>query len=152
MMKFGKLLTRAITPCLISFASPAHGAAINVQSTSDDTVGSQLVYAIKNKIAQSAIHREVNTPDDAAFIVYIVTIKADEAESSTSYSMIITMKDFKYPHGMPYYITNFVGNCGVAVIDSCASAAVARIDQNIQPIIQEYDEEIKKSQPSPSSK
>lgn len=136
----GGLLSFAI----LGFLSPiyAHAADIYVDVTADDTAGRQFAYELRERVAQSARHNLVHSPDDAAFVLAIVTMD-DEKSYSTVYSATLTMQNFSDPDMFSYFIESWVGRCGASVMQSCAAKLSADVDAEIEPIVRAVSEVLK---------
>lgn len=130
-------MVRYVICGLIAFAAvgytPLHAANIYVEVSSDETVGRQLAYEIREKIAGSNRHDLVTSPDDAAFTLQIVTLD-DSDGSQTVYALSLTLTNFYEPKMYQYFISSWVGRCGRDVLLSCASNVAAEIDLEIEPI------------------
>jgi len=125
----------------LSISTIASSASIMVTSTSEDTVGQSIVYNLRNKIAQSSLHKIVYTREQAGFIIAIVTLKQDDG--SAAYSAVLLMPPFD-KKGFDYYVTSIVGYCGSNVTERCGANILASFDQDMTDISTAVQETIKK--------
>ena len=131
---------------LLTFTvSPVAAASLHITVNAPDKVGKNLVYEIREKIATSARNKLVIDENDAAFGLKIVTIDPDDESNRTVYSLTLTMKQLAKDDSFDYYITSWVGVCGSSKTTSCASTLAADIDSEIQPIVEIFLKNLKKS-------
>lgn len=115
----------------LSFSALAQ-MKIYVAPSTQDIVGSRLVYAIKEGIRRSSGMSLVDRDEDSALTVNIVTLDPDQGSQMSStrtiYSVVWTVKTF---HATPVdmYLTNSVGLCGAGKVSECADTLVANTDE-----------------------
>jgi len=117
---------------LAAWSSAAPAASIMVRSTSDDAVGQSIVYNLRNEIAGSALHKVVYNPEDAGFIISVITLKLDDGRSVYSATLLVPPFDGK---GFDYYLTGVVGYCGSSVTKSCGSGILSSFDKDIADVV-----------------
>jgi hypothetical protein len=118
----------------IAAAQQATKAAIYVEYTTEDNQGHRLAYAVKEQIRTSAGMRLVDSAGDSGLQVHLGSIDSSGTQTQTAYSVAYTVRDFSHPDGFPYYLDSTGGICGAQVIDQCANAIVARLDNNLSLI------------------
>lgn len=101
----------------------AEGAAVPilVSATSNDELGRQLVYFLKQDIVRSAEFKLVYTMGQASYVIGIVSIpsyKNGDTEWSTAYSGVLIGSS-------GFFFTQEVGVCGRNNIRSCAATLLA---------------------------
>jgi hypothetical protein len=109
----------------------AHAATIMIESKSDDTVGQNVVYNLRNQISRSSVHKLVYSRDDAGFVISIVTLP--DSDGSTIYSAALLMPPFN-KKGFDYYINGLVGSCGSRVVENCAANILSGFDDDMARI------------------
>ena len=119
---------------LLLSTNTAFSAPIYVSHSGDDLVGQRLTYGLREAIAKSAQHRIVYAEKDAAFSIFLVTVKNGD-DPVTSYSAVLTIPQ-PSGKGLNYYVTSVAGNCGSSRIPSCADNIMAMFDDDITSIIQ----------------
>ena len=140
-----------VTAALVLTLSPTVTAQTPVYlgATAEDSVGSRLVYAMKEKIRRSAGITLVDRDQDGRIKVQIVTLDPDNGEYAgrrTIYSVVWTAKTF---HDTPVdmFLTNSVGLCGTSRVQECADGLVADTDSQaarIRTLIQNAVERTQK--------
>ena len=126
-------LTAAVSLTLWwSTAAAAPQAAVAVMTTTPDAVGQRLAYRVKEKIRRSAGMHLVADEKHSAIQLRLVTVDPSQANEghSTAYSATWTMKNFTGGIGQ-VYLTQYVGICGTARLDTCAENLVAITDRQI---------------------
>lgn len=117
---------------LLLFVSQAHAQLhVYIDATADDIVGSRLVYAVKESIRRSAGMSLVESEQNAALSVRIVTMNPTRDENGsiqTVYSAVWTMRTL-HERPVNMYLTQTVGICGQNRIAGCADALVADTDK-----------------------
>ena len=122
--------------CAVLSIAPvmAYGQAqmpVFIESAAQDTVGSRLAYAIREKVRQSSGFALVTTTDGALFRIGLVTLdpnaNASTAGYSTIYSVVLTA--WRPQTKTWTYINKFVGNCGSARVNECAESVMAEADK-----------------------
>lgn len=106
---------------------------VEVVSTSDDSVGQRLVFAIKEGIRASR-SMELTVEDRPRIRIDIVTLDPDRGDRgmSTVYSIVWT---FDGPtQALPSYLTTSVGTCGASRVRDCADGLVADTDRQIEKL------------------
>lgn len=109
--------------------------AVFVESSTDDTLGRQLAFYIKEQIRRSGAFREAFQKSDSVFTIGFVTIDPDSEMTSRgtrtiySYTIQLTNKG-----GLPYYITSIVGACGRQVLEGCSADLFASLGEQLEEI------------------
>lgn len=122
---------------------------VHVISTADDTVGSRLVFGIREGIRRSSGMELVSLESDALVTIRIVTIdpsaNTESAGHQTVYSMVVTAKTM---HETPVdmYLENIVGHCGARRVSECADGLVAATDKWAEKVVGWLQEFIKRSE------
>jgi len=127
----------------LSFAARA-AMPVEIVSTADDPVGSQLVYSVKEKIRQSS-SLELSLDDPAVRMqAQIVTLERDPSNPgvATVYSVVLTWDNTEQP--FPFYLTQYTGYCGSSSVNSCASTIVAKISETSDAVIRLLASKLKK--------
>jgi hypothetical protein len=107
---------------------------IYIDSTSNDSVGQTLSYAIRERVRRSASMALAAQDRDAKIVLRIVTIDPDQgansAQNMTVYSATITMWS---AHNFPLevYLNSRVGLCGAQRIEQCALRITAQLDEEV---------------------
>lgn len=128
--KMWALVFLVLTAIAATTAS-AQQAGVYIDATSEDVVGKQLVFELREVIRRSASMTLADREQDARFILRLVTLDPDDganARAMTVYSAVITMNTL---HDTPIemYLTNRVGTCGSRRTDSCAKRLAAALDE-----------------------
>lgn len=121
---------------LFAAAIPAHAAMpVEIVTTANDPVGSQLVYAIKEKIRQSSSLELSLDSSVLRMQAQIVTLDQypQSPGISTVYSVVLTWNNPEQP--LPFYLTQYTGYCGSQAVDSCADTVVAKISDQSDQIL-----------------
>jgi len=127
--------TVALTTLFFS-ASAAGGeskAHIGVISTAEDTVGSQLVYKIKEGL-RSSKGMTLASPDESVVQLRVITLDPDDNTGRrTIYSVVWTVPQFTNKSAKLYW-TSSVGICGANRISSCAESLIAETDKVVSEV------------------
>jgi hypothetical protein len=104
---------------------------IIISTTSEDAVGRQLVFQVRDKIAKSG-QLQLGTKGDRGLNVHIVTLDPDNdgAQTNTIYSFVLTIPG----ENLPLYLTNYVGVCGKTRTESCADTLFGAIGEQLEEI------------------
>ena len=101
--------------------------AVHLESSADDSVGRQLVYEVKEQLRSSNGLSFADIKSESIIRLKLVTLDPDNGVGSrTIYSVVITMRPIDRDQDV--YLTNLVGICGGAVVESCARTIVAETD------------------------
>ena len=114
-------------------SSPARAANIYIETSGEDLVGKRFSYELRERIAGSSRHELVDTEEDAAFIVQIVTLDSGN-RVQTVYSVSLLLENFGNPTSFHYFITSWAGRCGSNITSKCAADLAAEMDAEMQPI------------------
>jgi hypothetical protein len=105
-----------------------------VIESADDTVGSRLVYAVKEKIRSSSSLEITFDKTIYRMQARFVTLDGnDSGGRSTTYSMVLTFA--KGDEGLPLYLDQITGVCGSSRVQECADGLVADISKTSDFII-----------------
>ena len=108
--------------------------SVEVVGNSDDSVGSKLIYEIKNKIQQSAL-MQLKGDDPYRVAIFVSTLENDREYSGTAtvYSVAWVAYD---PAGDIWrsFMWSTVGICGANRVESCASGLVANTYEAIEEL------------------
>jgi hypothetical protein len=113
-------------------AWPCQAQRVNIdwQATTDDTIGRQLVTAVRERLAVSPLFTLVYGEGESAIVAHFITQDPDQGrvnQTQTSYSLTITIH-FR-SETFERFITSYAGVCGSNRVHDCAAAIVADIDQ-----------------------
>lgn len=108
---------------------------IYISAKTNDNVGEQLVYEIREALSASNQMSVALTDADSAFQLNIVTLdpyaSTDRgAPSATVYSLVLTMHD-PTNHALNIFIDEWVGTCGNVQLQGCATSMIAGADSDI---------------------
>ena len=124
------LLARHVTALsLIWFASNANAqVSVWVNNSSDDAVGRQLAFELREGIRRSAAMELADRMQDGRLYIRLVTLDPDDEGRRTVYSATLTMQTF---HETPVemYLTSLVGTCGRNRVAECSRGLMARVDE-----------------------
>lgn len=126
----------------ISFAEDK--ALIHITATSDDFVGKQLVYHLRESIRSSHGMKLADSIDHAFVRIKVVTLNPDEQNSSqnqTVYSIVWTIKQFDST--VESYWTHYVGVCGRSRTKECATELVSQTDEIVSAIREAFAEVVR---------
>lgn len=107
---------------------------VEVVATAEDSVGSRLVYFVKEGI-QSSSTLELSISPELGLRVMIVTLDQDSRNPgySTAYSFVVTWVNTQQP--FPYFLNQYVGYCGSSRVQECAQVLVAHIAENSESVL-----------------
>jgi len=135
-MKYALLLLLVLNAYACYAAMP-----VQVIPTADDTVGSRVVFGIKERIRRSS-SLELSLDDSVSRLqAHIVTLDNNPKNPglSTVYSLVVTWNNPAQP--FPYYLNQYTGYCGSDRIEACADTIVSKIsdisDQVIHLLVNE---------------
>ena len=132
-----RIVRKSILPILFLLSAPTFAQMkVFVAATAPDSVGSRLVYSIKEGIRRSAGMALTDRSQDSSIRVHIVTLDPDKNENSsrrTIYSVVWTTQTL---HSTPVtmYLTNSVGLCGSSRVQECAEDLVSDTDQQASTV------------------
>lgn len=104
-------------------AASSQPIPVFVNAQADDTGGSAVAYALRERLAASREFSLADTEKDAAFQLQLVTedpIDGTRAGSITVYSLVLTMHNPDKQIGVPLFLDSWVGICHTATADTCA--------------------------------
>jgi hypothetical protein len=110
------------------------GTPVEVVSTTDDSVGRRLVYALKEGIRDSS-SLEISLDNTAMRMqAQIVTLDQNPQAPgvSTVYSLVLTWANPDFP--LPIYLTQYTGYCGSSKVSTCADDLVAAVSEKADEI------------------
>ena len=108
---------------LLSGAASAQ-VQVEVIATAPDTVGRNLVFQVREKVARSSTIRAFTANSGPRLRLSVVTMDPDDDKSfSTIYSAVLTWHNGT--DRFPLYLTNYVGTCGSNRVSDCADSLVA---------------------------
>lgn len=121
------------TVCLASNAQSV--SRVYVSGTTEDSVGRQIVFSVKESIRRSAGLSLAESEADSRIQVQLVTLDPDAPDGSrrTIYSAVWTVRTL---HQTPVtmYLTQFVGICGQNRVAGCAQNLVAITDEQVSKV------------------
>lgn len=131
-------------------AAQANKIAVYVNATSNDIVGEQFVYQLREQLSASGQLSNALTEHDSFFQLKVVTLdpfgSTDAgAATSTVYSIVLTGRNFDNS-GAQTYIDQWVGTCNVATVRSCAAGIVAAADSDMAGIVSALKEHLENQQ------
>jgi len=108
--------------------------AVEIESTSEDPVGQNFIYKIKEGINKSS-SMHVTYENEDRFCLSIITLDADKENYGlkTVYSVTYLFKSSTIP--FPYYLNSSVGYCGANRVQQCADGIVADTFSQIEEMI-----------------
>lgn len=114
---------------LVSFAgrAVASGMPVEVVGKASDTVGGELLYAVKERIRSSRSLALTFDQREPRLQVLIVTLDPTNRKTGqmTVYSVVITWKNPSQPY--PLFLNSLVGSTGGTYVDRAAEAIVASV-------------------------
>jgi hypothetical protein len=139
--RFGFLLALAI----LSGAVLAQPAPVYVDSTTPDTLGTRLAFAIREGIRRSAGFRLVDRDAEAGIAVRLVTVSPlmGSPVQLTSYSVVWTSKRLDEPQ-LPIYLSQQVGVCGTDTLSECAEGIIAKTDEHFHTMSAAFKDALEK--------
>ena len=113
---------------LASQSSAQQTLNVRVISTSEDNVGRQLTYALREIVSSNRTYQIVYG-NETSIRVRIVTIAPDFGgnQNFTSYSVVLTM--YFQNDGTELFLDQYVGNCGNQRLLACARQIAAGVDE-----------------------
>ena len=138
---WGAVLLFGLCSALPSYAQQT---SVYVSYTAEDTVGSRLVYALRERLRVSHGLKLVDSEEDSFIQIRLVTIDPDDNRASTVYSAVITVTQLGNSSAKIYW-TNLVGVCGSNRVVSCADGLTAGIDNAATTIREALIESIRQS-------
>jgi hypothetical protein len=102
-----------------------------VEATAQDTVGSRMAFALRERLRQSSAFKFVTTSEEALFKLGFVTIDASANTSNAGYSTVYSavFAAWQPQTGTWTFLSNFVGTCGSSRVNECADTLVAEADK-----------------------
>lgn len=101
--------------------------------TADDSVGSRLVYSIKEELLSSKSLKQSST--GTRFQIRLVTLDGDARSNGggnlTIYSAVFTLRVESDAGTTTLYLNNLVGNCGSNRVKGCAEGIIADLSKTI---------------------
>lgn len=131
-------------------AAQENKIAVYVSATSNDIVGEQFVYQLREQLSASSQLSNVLTERDSFFQFKVVTLDPfgttdAGAATSTVYSIVLTGRNFDNS-GAQTYIDQWVGTCNAATVSSCAAGIVAAADSDMAGIASALKEHLESQQ------
>jgi hypothetical protein len=122
---------------ILLLCSPAAQAAMPIQviSDADDSVGSRLVYGIKEQIRKSS-SLELSLNDSVPRLqARIVTMDQNPKNPgvSTVYSLVVTWNNPAQPFS--FFLTQYTGYCGAERINACADTVISKVSEVSDQVI-----------------
>ena len=124
-MKYALLLLPLILFSRVALAA----MPVEVVATASDSVGSQLVYQIKEDLRKSSSLQLTFSDTELRLQAQIVTLEQypNSPGASTVYSVVLTLM---VPNqSLPFYLTQYTGYCGASAVNSCADTVVSKISE-----------------------
>lgn len=124
-----------LVPLLLFSHAALAAMPVEVAATANDSVGSQLVYQVKEGLRRSS-SLELTLNDSVGRLqARIVTLDQDPSNlgNSTVYSVVLNLVNPKQP--FPFYLTQYTGYCGSTVVRSCADTLVSKISEESDSIL-----------------
>lgn len=110
-------------------AQQGKGMAVYVEANTPDTVGTRLVYQLREQLRSSHGLRLAGAEAGSFMQISLVTLDPDDNNGlRTIYSAVITAHELGNPSAR-IYLTNIVGTCGGNRVTSCANSLAANIDE-----------------------
>lgn len=128
------LLILAVRPPCAS-ASGQGQTAVWVSADTPDSVGSRLIYALRENLQASSDLRLVDLQKDSFIQIQIVTLNPgnNSYQAETVYSAVITVTQLSNP-SVHIYWDNLVGVCGAQRTHGCADSLAATVDKDATTI------------------
>ena len=108
---------------------------VEIKSTTPDSVGQRLVFALKESIRSSTSLGISFDQSKPRMQVNIVTLDQNTTDSgySTAYAMVILWNNPAAP--FPFYLTHIVGYCGTSRVRECADNLIAHISEQADSLL-----------------
>jgi hypothetical protein len=107
-----------------------------VSGTSQDSVGQQFLYEIREKLDASSHLAQGDSDDQSLFQLRVVTLNpysdSPYGQQMTVYSIVLT-GSFLDGHSGKLFLDQWVGTCGVTRVSECAASIVASADNDMTP-------------------
>lgn len=108
---------------------------VEIQATSNDNVGQRLVYFLKEDIRQSPSMKLA--PESKALRLQVKLVTLDPTSNklgyATVYSVVFTVTG--PAGGLPYYLNQFVGQCGTTRVQECAQDLLVQTSKASDAIV-----------------
>ncbi|HUK35709.1 MAG TPA: hypothetical protein VLV86_17445 [Vicinamibacterales bacterium] len=131
----GLLLTLATTTPPATHV--AAKAPVFLQTSAEDDVGAMYVDKLRDALESSPSYKRVMAPNDAQFVIGIVTMDPNDAElgsgAGTSTVAAVTLQ-LENTKGLNYMVYSWVLVANRAKVDSLATELFAAIDKEIQDV------------------
>ncbi len=102
---------------------------IYIQTNTADAAGVNFAYAVREAIRRSSTMSLVNHKKDSKIFLDILTAPPpSEYSGLTFYSVVWALNNATMPS---YYLNNYIGYCGIIVLDACANNIIAETDKVI---------------------
>jgi hypothetical protein len=115
---------------------------VEVAATANDSVGSQLVYQVKEGLRRSTSLELILNDSAVRLQARIVTLDQDPGNpgNATVYSVVLNWVNPKQP--FPFYLTQYTGYCGSTVVRSCAETIVSKISEESDSILHAFSSSV----------
>ena len=114
-------------------AGPVKTIEVAVNCTCEDSVGSELCSALKEKIRASRgfelVHENEAKHSSQGFGVSLVSVPADDGDYSSAVAIIFTMP---MPRGLAGYVNGMAAIVGARKVDDEASSIMGELDQETE--------------------
>ncbi|PZR30283.1 hypothetical protein [Caulobacter segnis] len=129
-------LDRAVSVILLTLAvsTPAFAQSkmkVAIEATSDDRVGRQFVFHVRDQIGRSGMFAE---DPSGALKVNIVTLDPDESVQGNrtiySYTFLVSGGEDR----LDSYLTSGVGICGLQKVQSCAQRIFTELGEQVETL------------------
>jgi len=108
-----------------------------LQTSAEDDVGAMYVDKLRDALESSPSYKRVMAPNDAQFVIGIVTMDPNDAElgsgAGTSTVAAVTLQ-LENTKGLNYMVYSWVLVANRAKVDSLATELFAAIDKEIQDV------------------
>jgi len=121
-----------IIACLLAGTAQA-GMPVEIDATAQDSAGSRLVYAIKERIRNSASMEQTFVQSKMRLKLSIITMDREPSNSgiATVYSAAIILS---IPGQTDTFLNHYVGYCGMDRLAGCADGIVAHMDAQLDSL------------------
>lgn len=108
---------------------------VEINSTTPDTVGQRLVFALKEGVRSSTSLGISFDQSKPRMQVNLVTLDQSTTSPgySTVYAVVILWNNPAQP--FPFYLTQFVGYCGSSRVRECADGLVANVSEQADSVL-----------------